>query len=90
MPRPNPILDALTNPAKNFLAFFVVGVLLFNVLSDGLSVLFGDSFGEMCDFTGLPPMPCPHPNHWQRPAPTTPRGLHCMNCAGYDSRKLVS
>ena len=37
MPRPNPILDALTNPAKNFLAFFVVGVLLFNVLSDGLS-----------------------------------------------------
>ena len=45
MPRPNPILDALTNPAKNFLAFFVVGVLLFNVFSDGLSALFWDSFG---------------------------------------------
>jgi len=54
MPRPNPILDALTNPAKNFLAFFVVGVLLFNVLSDGLSVLFWDSFGGwLKDVTGL-------------------------------------
>ncbi len=45
MPRPNPVLDALTNPAKNFLAFFVVGVLLFNVFSDGLSALFWESFG---------------------------------------------
>jgi hypothetical protein len=45
MPRPNPILDALTNPAKNFLAFFVVGVLLFNVFSDGISALFWENFG---------------------------------------------
>jgi hypothetical protein len=46
MPRRNPILEAVTDPGKNFLAFFVIGVLLFNVFSDGISTLFWNTFGD--------------------------------------------
>lgn len=46
MSRRNPILEAVTDPGKNFLAFFFIGVLLFNVFSDGISTLFWSSFGE--------------------------------------------
>ena len=45
MPRPNPILDAIADPAKNFLAFFAVSVLFFNVFAAGLSTLFWDNLG---------------------------------------------
>ncbi|PZO44746.1 MAG: CRISPR-associated protein [Phormidesmis priestleyi] len=44
--RSNPVIDAITNPAKNFLAFFLVGTLLFGVFADGISALFWDSFGK--------------------------------------------
>lgn len=46
MPRRNPILEAVTDPGKNFLAFFFIGVLLFNIFSDGISMLFWQSFGD--------------------------------------------
>jgi hypothetical protein len=45
MARPNPILTAITNPAKNFLAFFAVGVLLFDVFSTGIANLFWENLG---------------------------------------------
>ncbi|MBW4652553.1 MAG: hypothetical protein KME20_05850 [Kaiparowitsia implicata GSE-PSE-MK54-09C] len=45
MSRPNPFLDAITDPAKNFLAFFAVSVLFFNVFAAGLSTLFWDNLG---------------------------------------------
>ena len=44
--RSNAVIDAITNPTKNFLAFFLVGTLLFNILGDGISALFWDSFGK--------------------------------------------
>ena len=45
MARPNLILTAITNPAKNFLAFFAVGVLLFDIFSTGISNLFWQNLG---------------------------------------------
>lgn len=36
----NPILEAVTDPTKNFLATFLISTLLFNLISDGLSALF--------------------------------------------------
>ncbi len=45
MPRRNPILEAVIDPGKNFLAFFFIGVLLFNVFADGISALFWNSLG---------------------------------------------
>lgn len=45
MSRPNPFLTAITDPAKNFLAFFAVSVLFFNVFAAGLSTLFWDNLG---------------------------------------------
>ncbi|QZZ21820.1 hypothetical protein J5X98_05120 [Leptothermofonsia sichuanensis E412] len=45
MPPPNPLLDAITDPAKNFLAFFAVSVVFFNVFAAGLSTLFWDNLG---------------------------------------------
>lgn len=46
MARPNPFLTAISDPAKNFLAFFIVSVLFFNVLTAGLSTLFWDDLGN--------------------------------------------
>lgn len=45
MPRRNPILEAVTDPGKNFLAFFFIGLMLFNVFSDGISIVFWSTFG---------------------------------------------
>ena len=45
MSRRNPILEAITDPGKNFIAFFFIGVLLFNIFSDGISSLFWTTFG---------------------------------------------
>jgi len=36
----NPILEVLNNPAKSFLANFVIGTLVFTIISDGISDLF--------------------------------------------------
>jgi hypothetical protein len=44
MRRQNPILQALSDPTKNFLAFFFIGVLLFNLFSNEVSDLFRDTF----------------------------------------------
>jgi hypothetical protein len=45
MPRPNPLLAAINDPAKNFLAFFAVSVLFFNVFAAGISTLFWEALG---------------------------------------------
>lgn len=45
MPRRNSVLEAVSDPGKNFLAFFFIGILLFNTFSDGISTLFWQSFG---------------------------------------------
>jgi hypothetical protein len=45
MAKSNPILEAVTDPTKNFLAFFFVGFILFNLFSDGISALFWNEFG---------------------------------------------
>lgn len=42
----NRIVELITDPTKNFLSSFVVGTLLFTVISDGLSALFWESFGD--------------------------------------------
>lgn len=42
----NPVIEAITNPAKNFLATFLISTILFNLISDGLSGLFWGSFGN--------------------------------------------
>ncbi|XHX78426.1 MAG: hypothetical protein RBJ76_29085 [Stenomitos frigidus ULC029] len=43
----NPILEAVTNPTKNFLATFLISTVLFNIISDGLSQLF---WGNLSDW----------------------------------------
>lgn len=40
------IIELITDPTKNFLTSFVVGTLLFTVISDGLSALFWETFGD--------------------------------------------
>jgi hypothetical protein len=40
------IIELITDPNKNFLTSFVVGTLLFTVISDGLSALFWETFGD--------------------------------------------
>ena len=42
----NRIVELITDPTKNFLTFFVVGTLLFAVISDGLSALFWETFSD--------------------------------------------
>ncbi len=42
----NPILEAVTDPTKNFLATFLVSTLLFNLISGGVSTLFWGSFSD--------------------------------------------
>ncbi|AFZ22164.1 CRISPR-associated protein [Allocoleopsis franciscana] len=42
----NRIVELITDPTKNFLSSFVVGTLLFTVISDGLSALFWETFGD--------------------------------------------
>ena len=42
----NAIVEAVTNPAKNFLATFLVSTILFNIISDGLSQLFWGNFSD--------------------------------------------
>lgn len=46
MSRRNPILQALSDPTKNFLSFFFIGVLLVNIFSNGVSDLFWDNLGS--------------------------------------------
>ncbi|MEO0490489.1 MAG: CRISPR-associated protein [Cyanobacteria bacterium J06659_2] len=46
MSRRNPILQALSDPTKNFLSFFFIGVLLINIFSNGVSDLFWDNLGS--------------------------------------------
>lgn len=41
----NSIVESITDPTKNFLSFFVVGTLLFTIISDGISELFWDLCG---------------------------------------------
>jgi hypothetical protein len=36
----NPIVEWITDPTKNFLTFFLVGTLLFSIISDGIAELF--------------------------------------------------
>ena len=40
MSKRNPIIDVLNDPTKSFLANFVLGTLIFTIVSDGLSELF--------------------------------------------------
>jgi hypothetical protein len=40
------IIELITDPTKNFLTSFLVGTLLFTVISDGLSALFWETFGD--------------------------------------------
>jgi hypothetical protein len=42
----NSIVEAVTNPTKNFLATFLISTLLFNIISDGLSQLFWGNFSD--------------------------------------------
>ncbi|MGF1523341.1 MAG: hypothetical protein ACFBSF_13580 [Leptolyngbyaceae cyanobacterium] len=44
MPKRSPILQALSDPTKNFLAFFFIGVLLFGLFSNEVTVFFQESF----------------------------------------------
>ncbi|MDY6785527.1 MAG: CRISPR-associated protein [Cyanobacteriota bacterium] len=46
MTQRNPIVEWVTDPTKNFLTSFVVGTLLFTIVSDGISALFWDNLGE--------------------------------------------
>lgn len=39
-------IEMITDPTKNFLAFFVVGTLMFGIIGDGVSSLFWDVLGE--------------------------------------------
>lgn len=43
-PKRNPVLEAITDPTKNFLATFLIGTVLFSLISDGLSALFWGNF----------------------------------------------
>ncbi|NEQ47563.1 MAG: CRISPR-associated protein [Leptolyngbya sp. SIOISBB] len=45
MSRRNPILQALSDPTKNFLSFFIIGVVLLNLFSSGVSDLFWENLG---------------------------------------------
>ena len=42
----NAIVEAVTNPTKNFLATFLISTILFNIISDGLSQLFWGNFSD--------------------------------------------
>lgn len=42
----NPVIEAVTNPTKNFLATFLISTLLFNIISDGISQLFWGNFSD--------------------------------------------
>lgn len=46
MKQRNPMIEWVTDPTKNFLTFFLVGTLLFTIVSDGISALFWDNLGE--------------------------------------------
>jgi CRISPR-associated protein (Cas_Cas02710) len=41
----NPIVEWITDPTKSFLTYFLVGILLFTIISDGISDLFWENFG---------------------------------------------
>jgi hypothetical protein len=43
--RRNRFTEAISDPTKNFLAFFLVGTLLFTIVSDGVASLFWDTLG---------------------------------------------
>ncbi|MBE9118738.1 CRISPR-associated protein [Lusitaniella coriacea LEGE 07157] len=46
MKQRNPIIEWVTDPTKNFLTSFLVGTLLFTIISDGISALFWDNLSE--------------------------------------------
>jgi hypothetical protein len=43
--RRNQLIEAISDPTKNFLASFLVGTLLFTIVSDGVTSLFWDKLG---------------------------------------------
>ena len=43
--RRNRFIEAISDPTKNFLAFFLVSTLLFTIVSDGVTSLFWDKLG---------------------------------------------
>lgn len=45
MKQSNPIVEWVTDPTKNFLTSFLVGTLLFTIVSDGISALFWENLG---------------------------------------------
>jgi CRISPR-associated protein (Cas_Cas02710) len=45
MKQGNPIVEWVTDPTKNFLTSFLVGTLLFTIVSDGISALFWENLG---------------------------------------------
>lgn len=42
----NPVIEAVTNPTKNFLATFLISTILFSIISNGASGLFWGSFSD--------------------------------------------
>jgi len=57
----NPIATLVADPARNFLASFMVGTLLFGIISDGVSNLFWDVFQQWGQR-----QPLPVPYEWFR------------------------
>jgi len=49
----NRIVELITDPTKNFLASFVVGTLLFTVISDGVSTLFWELLSNWAALSNL-------------------------------------
>ncbi|MEM1281332.1 MAG: CRISPR-associated protein [Cyanobacteria bacterium P01_D01_bin.6] len=43
----NRFVEAISDPTKNFLAFFLVGTLLFTIVSDGVTNLFWEKLGSL-------------------------------------------
>ncbi|MBW4619376.1 MAG: hypothetical protein KME17_08460 [Cyanosarcina radialis HA8281-LM2] len=42
----NSLVELITDPTKNFLASFAIGTLVFTIVSDGVSSLFWETFGD--------------------------------------------
>jgi hypothetical protein len=40
MSKRNPIIEVISDPTKGFLASFLIGTVLFTIISDGFSALF--------------------------------------------------
>jgi hypothetical protein len=46
MSKRNPIIEVISDPTKGFLASFLIGTVLFTIISDGFSALFWENFGS--------------------------------------------